>query len=174
MGPFESDEEVVRFVEKRTEKSTIKFDRDACIVTGNVSDRIPREMISFANALFAKAMQMGTHQVTVALLNEEFKNKYSRAYEETLRLRTEFPSDAISSLNYSFHLTVRSTASEAIDHKYPNLVGHVRELAVEGTEKQLDRLCMMSVIAQKVLDNKYKVQNGIYKYALTLTAPSYE
>jgi hypothetical protein len=72
MGPFETEQEVIDFFERRLRNNQIQFDPNLQLRIGEVAERTPREMRRIAEMVFKRAKRDQRVLADTALLDQTF------------------------------------------------------------------------------------------------------
>jgi len=165
MGPFETNEEVRRFFAARLVNKTIQFADEVLVRIGDIAERVPRKMNNLAAQVYGRAMAGHVTKVEPRLLDDCFQEQFQDEMKLAVDLSTNLSGDLADLIKGLCAFTEPTTALDLVRHAFPDYREAVQALIEAGAARQLDSLSMATPVIQK-LDEKYKITNSVYRYAL--------
>lgn len=169
LGPFDTDEEAARCVEKRLVDNVITFDGEVVRRIGRINDRVPKSMIRFAHRVYNDAQGEGLQSVDVALLNKAFRSSddYRSKVVEAVKLVENSSENIRAPLRGLLELQQPATAATIAGKLYPRAESEMLEILAASFQSALDRVCSDVGFCKKSED-RYNIPDAVYAYALEL------
>jgi hypothetical protein len=167
MGPFATDQEVLKFFERRMTDHEISFSGELQVRIGEITDRMPREMVRLASHLYTHAMTEKIPSVGVKVLTASFSDMHPEEIKLATALVAEISRDMADILRSFCSLDRAVSPIEILRHAYPDAPPAVQDMLANSIESKLDRLCKASALIQKE-DKKFNIANSVYRYALKI------
>ena len=169
LGPFDTDEEADRCIEKRLVDNVITFDGDVVRRIGRINDRVPKSMIRFAHRIYNDALGDGSKVVDVGLLNKAFRRSddYRTKVADALMLIENSSENVRAPLRGLLELRQPATAATIAGKLYPRAESEMLEILSASFKSALDRVCSDVGYCTKSED-RYDIPDPVYAYALEL------
>ncbi|MCK5435563.1 MAG: ATP-binding protein [Nitrosomonadaceae bacterium] len=167
VGPFDTDNEAVDCIKRRLEDNLIQFNDEVVGRIGRITGRIPRDIISLASNVYDNAAVKDVRFVTVALLNESFRNANRSEVREVENLCDKLSERARSALRGLLAIRRSANAEEIATYLHPTAQSEARAYIVDGIQNELKRVCKSSSLVIEI-DDSYKIASPFRGYALEL------
>jgi len=173
MGPFSSGDEAADCVRRRLDGNVIQFTDEVVGRIGEMSQRIPREIIAISSATYDKANELQQSVADVNVLSKAFTDLHRRLVAEMRCLWTEAPEEIRRALRALVRLGHSADSQEITHEAYPEVKGELLPHIAGNIKIELGSLSRRSGrLIQE--DNLFSFDNPTTRFALRIVAEGNE